>query len=118
MNGFPSSNVSIEARSPVVPLVMLSVSRYTRAKAMLAHVRGEAPDPMLTRKAMNAKLAQPEHGDRYRKRQQTVEPVFGNIKANLGYRRFTLRGLPAVNSEWRLICASHNLLKLWRKAPA
>lgn len=63
---------------------------------------------MITRKAMDAKLAEPDHADRYRKRQQAVEPVFGNIKANLGYRRFSLRSLPAVNSEWRLICASHN----------
>lgn len=86
----------------------------TRVKTMLAHVRGEAPDPVITRKAMDAKLAEPDHAARYRKRQQTVEPVFGNIKANLGYRRFTLRGLHAVNTEWRLICASHNLLKLWR----
>lgn len=90
----------------------------TRVKTMLAHIRGEAPDPVITRRAMDAKLAEPEKAERYRRRQHTVEPVFGNIKANLGYRRFTRRGLPAVNSEWRLICTSHNLLKLWRAAPA
>ena len=48
----------------------------------------------------------------YSKRSQTIEPVFGNIKANLGYRRFSRRSLPAANSEWRLICTVHNLLKL------
>lgn len=90
----------------------------SRTKAMLAHVRGEAPDPAITRKAMDAKLAEPDNTARYRKRQHTIEPVFGNIKANLGYRRFTLRGLNAVTSEWRLICASHNLLKLWRTSLA
>lgn len=89
-----------------------------RIKAMLAHVRGEAPDPAITRKTMDAKLAEPDNTARYRKRQHTIEPVFGNIKANLGYRRFTRRGLTAVTSEWRLICASHNLLKLWRTSLA
>ena len=90
----------------------------TRVKTMLAHIRCEAPDPAIVLNAMNQKLAEPDNAARYRKRQHTIEPVFGNIKANLGYRRFTLRGLDAVTSEWRLICASHNLLKLWRTSLA
>jgi len=52
----------------------------------------------------------------YKKRQSSIESVFGNIKAR-GYRRFARRGLAAVNREWRLICATHNLIKLWRVAP-
>jgi hypothetical protein len=50
----------------------------------------------------------------YAKRKTTVEPVFGNLKANLRFRRFSRRGLNAVSSEWRLICTVHNLLKLHR----
>jgi Trp operon repressor len=83
-----------------------------RINTMLAHVRGEATDPAIARKAMDDKLADPENAETYGKRSGTIEPVFGNIKANLGYRRFMLRSLPAVNSEWRLICTAHNLLKL------
>ncbi len=93
----------------------VSVGRVDR---MLAHVRGEAIDPAIARKAMDDKLEQPEHADRYRKRSTSIEPVFGNIKGNLGYRRFARRGLPAVQSEWRLICTVHNLLKLQQAAPA
>ena len=89
-----------------------------RINTMLAHVRGDAPDPTIARRAMDAKLASPVNTDRYRKRQSAIEPVFGNIKANLGYRQFVRRGLPAVTSEWRLICASHNLLKLWHASLA
>ncbi len=89
-----------------------------RVKAMLAHLRGEATDPTIARKAMDAKLAEPDNAELYRRRQPSIEPVFGNIKANLGYRRFTRRSLPAVNSEWRLICTVHNLLKLHQAAPA
>jgi transposase len=90
----------------------------TRVKAMLAHVRGEAPDPAIVLKAMDTKLADADNAARYAKRAAAIEPVFGNIKANLGYRRFTRRGRAAVTSEWRLICTSHNLLKLWRANPA
>ena len=75
-------------------------------------------DPTIVRRAMDDKLARPTNTDLYRKRQHSIEPVFGNIKANLGYRRFARRGLPAVNSEWRLICASHNMLKLRQARPA
>ena len=79
---------------------------------MLAHLRGQATEPSIARAAMDSKLAEPDNADLYKKRSQTIEPVFGNIKANLGYRRFTVRGMPAVSSEWRLICTAHNLLKL------
>jgi len=50
----------------------------------------------------------------YLKRQGTVEPVFGQIKSNRGARRFSRRGRSAVRSEWRLLTATHNLLKLHR----
>lgn len=87
----------------------------SRLNAMLAHVRGEAVEPGIARQRMDAKLADPRYAELYRMRQHSIEPVFGNIKGNLGYRAFTRRGLHAVHSEWRLICAAHNLLKL-RKA--
>jgi hypothetical protein len=56
----------------------------------------------------------------YRKRQATVEPVFGQMKFNRGFDRFGRRGRSACRSEWRLFGASHNLLKLHshRTAPA
>jgi transposase len=50
----------------------------------------------------------------YLKRQGTVEPVFGQIKSNRGAERFQRRGRSAVRSEWRLLTATHNLLKLYR----
>jgi hypothetical protein len=48
----------------------------------------------------------------YLKRQGTVEPVFGQIKSNRSANRFLRRGRSAVRSEWRLLTATHNLLKL------
>jgi len=89
-----------------------------RVKTMLAHVRGETTDPSIARKTMEDKLAEPENAELYSKRSTSIEPVFGNIKGNLGYRRFTRRSLSAVQSEWRLMCTVHNLLKLRTAAPA
>ncbi len=90
----------------------------SRVNTMLAHVTGEAVDPAVARQQMNARLEEPDNAELYSKRSQTIEPVFGNIKGNLGYRRFARRSLPAVQSEWRLICTAHNLLKLRQAALA
>jgi hypothetical protein len=53
--------------------------------------------------------------DLYAKRQGMIEPVFADTKFNRRCDRFQRRGRSAVRSEWRLITATHNLLKLWRR---
>jgi hypothetical protein len=63
---------------------------------------------------MTAKLASADGTARYALRQQTIEPVFGQIKEQQGARRFMRRGLAACEAEWKLLCGTHNLLKLWR----
>jgi transposase len=50
----------------------------------------------------------------YTRRQHMIEPVFANTKFNRGIRRFSRRGLAACRAEWRLIAATHNLMKLHR----
>ncbi len=56
--------------------------------------------------------------DLYSRRQAMVEPVFADIKQNRRAGRFKRRGRAAVRSEWRLIAATHNLLKLHRHSLA
>ena len=48
----------------------------------------------------------------YRLRKCTVEPVIGIIKAVLGFRQFSLRGLDAVDGEWALVCLAFNLKRM------
>jgi transposase len=48
----------------------------------------------------------------YRLRKCTVEPVIGIIKEVLGFRQFSLRGLPATAGEWILVCLAFNLKRL------
>jgi len=86
----------------------------TTVRKLLAHHRSGRPDPVGVRQAMVERLATEEGATAYAKRKITVETVFGNVKANLGFRRFSLRGLTAVQSEWRLVCTVHNLLKIHR----
>jgi Transposase DDE domain len=50
----------------------------------------------------------------YRKRKQTVEPVFGHTKHNRKFTRFHRRGRAAARAEWRLVMATHNVTKLYQ----
>ncbi len=86
----------------------------TWARKLLADHRRGGADPAQLRTRMLDRLASETGAAAYAKRKITVEPVFGNLKANLGFRRFSRRGLDAVSSEWRLICTVHNLLKMHR----
>ena len=55
-----------------------------------------------------------EGAKKYQKRMHTVEPVYGNIKFNLGFRQFLLRGIDNVKGEFNLMCVAHNLQKIWK----
>ena len=76
--------------------------------------RGRIPRHLSPRDRMRRKLRTKRGRKRYALRMETVEPVFGQIKAGRGFRQFLLRGLEKVNAEWSLICTGHNLLKLFR----
>jgi len=65
---------------------------------------------------MQARLQTERAAARYRRRGALIEPVFGDIKFNRRCERFLRRGRQACRSEWRLIAATHNLLRLWRHA--
>jgi transposase len=67
---------------------------------------------------MAAKVRTPAGRALYARRKVIVEPVFGQIKEGRGFRRFLLRGLDHMRGEWRLVCLTHNVLKIWRHACA
>jgi DDE family transposase len=78
-----------------------------------------APEtPATAQERMAAKVRTPEGKALYARRKVIVEPVFGQIKEARGFRRFLLRGLAKIRGEWRLVCLTHNLLKLWRYGSA
>ena len=61
---------------------------------------------------MAAKLDSEEGRALYRLRRQTVEPVFGIVKAVLGFTGFSLRGLDKVGGEWTLVALAYNCKRL------
>jgi transposase len=61
---------------------------------------------------MRAKLSSDRGRKLYAQRKITIEPVFGQIKYNRRIDQFMRRGRAAAQSEWRLVTATHNLLKL------
>jgi len=70
--------------------------------------------PATAKERMAAKVRTPAGRALYARRKVIVEPVFGQIKEGRGFRRFLLRGLRKIRGEWRLVCVTHNLLKIWR----
>lgn len=69
--------------------------------------------------AMRQRLRSEEGRMKYQKRLHTVEPIFGHLKYNLGYRQFLLRTIEKVKAEFRLMCIGYNLKRLNRLlAPA
>ena len=70
------------------------------------------------RSAMKAKLDTDDGKSRYKKRKQTVEPVFGIIKSAMGFTRFHLRGIHTVATEWLLVALAYNCRRLRSLQPA
>jgi transposase len=79
--------------------------------------RQKAPRQGPAADRINRILATPAGQRLYRRRAELVEPVFAHTKHTRGITRFSRRGQTAVRSEWRLIAATHNLLKLFRYQP-
>lgn len=62
---------------------------------------------------MARRLRSAKGREEYRWRKAIVEPVFGFLKAVRGFRQFLLRGLERVRGEWALLCATHNLRRIF-----
>jgi transposase len=92
----------------------IAVGRQKHSDKTPPAPRGRIPKDATTKDKMARKLRTQKGRATYSKRKQIVEPVFGQIKEARGFRRFSLRGLDNVASEWDLICLTHNLLKLFR----
>jgi transposase len=80
--------------------------------------RGRIPNDLSRRGRMARKLTTKKGRAHYARRKVIVEPVFGQIKEAMGFRRFSLRGKEKVSAEWHLVCAVHDLGKLFRSGRA
>jgi transposase len=92
----------------------LATGRQKHHTAEALAVEGAPPAEATVKERMSHKLRTAEGRKRYAKRKSIVEPVFGQIKHVRGFRQCLLRGLHKVRAEWKLVCLTHNLLKIWR----
>jgi transposase len=103
---------------PDAPELLIPPARHGRQGKPRKDGKPSASKSDGLRATMTAKLASADGKALYALRQQTVEPVFGQVKEQQGARRFLRRGLAACEAEWKLLCGTHNLLKLWRHTAA
>ena len=103
-----------------VELLVATQKDWKQRKAMQDQppLEGPPPENLSATELMELKLRTERGRELYKLRAQTVEPVFGQIKDARGIDKFMRRGIEACRSEWSLICATHNLLKLWRSGKA
>ena len=103
-----------------VELLVATQKDWKQRKAMQDQppLEGPPPEDLSATELMELQLQTERGRELYKLRGQTVEPVFGQIKDARGIDKFMRRGIEACRSEWSLICATHNLLKLWRSGKA
>ena len=111
---FSASAVAALEQEGFDPYIATERQRHHAAPPASAVEPTSSPATAVER--MRAKLGTESGRALYARRKTIVEPVFGQIKEARGFRRFLLRGLAKVRGEWRLVCLTHNLLKIWRYA--
>jgi transposase len=111
---YSENNILLSEGQGVTPIISTSREGHN---TYLQDILGNKPPgeiPRSTLERMKHKLKGKEGKEIYKKRKQTVEPVFGIIKEVLGFRRFSLRGEYQANNEWSLVCAAYNLKRFYK----
>lgn len=65
---------------------------------------------------MRERLQTDEGRRDFARRKQSVEPVYGVLKEQMGFRQFLLRGIKKAKAELRLALTAFNIRKLWKRA--
>lgn len=92
----------------------VAINRRKHREPEMTCKRGPLPNGSTRVDRMKRKLQTKVGAKVYAARKSIVEPVFGQIKHARGFRQFLMRGIEKVKAEWALVCATHNILKLYR----
>ena len=115
---FSEANVQALERRDGRPIeAHIAVERARHGAPPTGPPRGRIPTGLSPADRMRRRLRTKGGRTIYAQRKTTVEPVIGQIKGR-GFRRFSLRGLIGAKGEFQLVCAVHNLVKLWRTGVA
>lgn len=111
---FSEKNIADCKQKNIEPIISTAREKHN---SFLTDILTDDPFPEVCKtptEKMNKRLRSKEGKEIYKKRKQTVEPVFGIIKEILGFRRFSLRGEEETNAEWSLVCTAYNLKRFFK----
>ena len=113
---YSETNVELCEEKKVIPYI--AVARDSHHQPLMERFKEPPPlpDDAGAVDGMKHRLKTKTGKAVYATRKSTIEPVFGIIKAVMGFRQFLLRGLEAVEGEWDLVCIAFNLKRLFALA--
>ncbi len=111
---FSEDNVESAEAHDRIDDVYIATGRMKHHEKVPDSPQGRPPKGQTPKQKMARKLRTKRGKKEYSRRKAIIEPVFGQIKHCQGFRQFSLRGLSKMKAEWRLVCLTHNLLKLFR----
>ena len=115
---FSTANVEACEKGGIEPLIAMGRQPHHPPLQERFETAPPAPENPTPVEAMAHRLKTPEGRTLYALRKQTPEPVFGIIKAALGFRQFSLRGLDKVRGEWSLVTMAWNMKRMFVLNPA
>jgi len=111
---YSEENVAALDENDRVEEVYIATGRLKHHEQLPESPKGRPPKDLTAKEQMARKLRTKRGRKEYARRKAIIEPVFGQTKQGRGFRQFLLRGLRQMKSEWKLVCLTHNLLKLFR----
>lgn len=112
--GYPNAK-NVEGASALCEELIAATGKEWKMRKEKGPPRGRIPQRCGVMDLMTRKVRTQRGRKLYAKRKKIIEPVFGQTKECRGIRKFLLRGREAVNAEWNLICATHNIVKMFRR---
>jgi len=109
---FSTANIESCLEETILPFISAHRDEHNRSLKERFAEPGPLPADADAVTQMTHRLQTKEGRALYAKRKCTVEPVFGIIKAIMGFRQFLLRGVESVRGEWNLVCMAWNLKRL------
>lgn len=113
---FSEENVTGLEENDRINEAYLATGRLKHHEQVSDAPKGRPPKSLTVKQKMARKLRTKKGRAEYARRKAIVEPPFGQIKHCRGFRQFLLRGLSQMQGEWKLVCLTHNLLKLFRRS--
>jgi transposase len=111
---FSENNITDCEQKNISPIISTSREKHNSFLNNYLAQEHEPTQSITPAEKMSQKLKSEQGKEIYKKRKQTVEPVFGIIKEILGFRRFSLRGEVQTDAEWSLVCSAYNLKRFFK----